>query len=193
MWALDTCGAWPPNETKKNTRHPNNITARCAGHFLVVVLLVEVVHPSATRTPCVAPAARRSIAPRWGSIRCRLAPRTYAPWGCIARVVSRTKSRKRPARGNVTALFYFQDAHLRRFARVGPRGGKDHVYVRAFRSSLLTRGHTVHGSQGSCPRACVPQFPARGKKGGSVFPVGVLLDFVWLATRTMHPHGAYAW
>ena len=28
MWALSTCGAWPPNEIKKNT-HPNNITSLC--------------------------------------------------------------------------------------------------------------------------------------------------------------------
>ena len=35
----------------------------------------------------------RSTPPRWGSIRCRLAPRTYAPRG-DARVVSLTKSRK---------------------------------------------------------------------------------------------------
>ena len=26
MWALSTCGAWPPNEIKKNT-HPENVTA----------------------------------------------------------------------------------------------------------------------------------------------------------------------
>ena len=29
MWSLSTCGAWPPNETKKNT-HPENIAARFA-------------------------------------------------------------------------------------------------------------------------------------------------------------------
>ena len=34
----------------------------------------------------------------WGSIRFRLAPRAYAPWGCIVRVVSQTKSRKIPTR-----------------------------------------------------------------------------------------------
>ena len=31
------------------------------------------------------------------------------------------------------------------------------------------------------------------KKGGSVFRVGIFLDFVRLTTRTMHPHGAYVW
>ena len=34
--------------------------------------------------------------PPWGSNRFRLAPRTYAAWGCIVRVVSQTKSRKIP-------------------------------------------------------------------------------------------------
>ena len=42
--------------------------------------------------------AGRSISPRWRSIRFRLALRTYAPWGCIVRVVSQTKSRKIPTR-----------------------------------------------------------------------------------------------
>ena len=39
----------------------------------------------------------RSIPPPWRSIRFRLAPRTYdaPPWGCIVRVVSQTKSRKK--------------------------------------------------------------------------------------------------
>ena len=38
----------------------------------------------------------RSISPQWGSIRFRLALRTYAPWGCIVRVGSLTKSGKIP-------------------------------------------------------------------------------------------------
>ena len=29
------------------------------------------------------------------------------------------------------------------------------------------------------------------KKSGKFFRVGIFLDFVWLTTRTMHPHGAY--
>ena len=45
-----------------------------------------------TRCPVVS----RSISPRWCSIRIRLAPRTYAPCGPSARVVSQTKSRKIP-------------------------------------------------------------------------------------------------
>ena len=40
--------------------------------------------------------ASRSIPPQWGSIRFRLAPRTYAPWGCVVHVVSQPKSRRYP-------------------------------------------------------------------------------------------------
>ena len=47
--------------------------------------------------------ASRSISPPWGSIRFRLALRTYAPWG--VRVVSQTKSRKIPTR-NILPLFF---------------------------------------------------------------------------------------
>ena len=46
--------------------------------------------------------ASRTISPPWGSIRFRLALRTYAPWG--VRVVGRTKSRKIPTR-NMLPLF----------------------------------------------------------------------------------------
>ena len=50
----------------------------------------------------------RSIPPPWGPIRFRLAPRTYAPWGLIVRVVPGrlTKSRKIPTR-NMLPLFFF--------------------------------------------------------------------------------------
>ena len=49
--------------------------------------------------------ASRSISPPWGSIRFRLAPRTYdaPPWG--VRVVSQTKSRKIPTR-KILPLFF---------------------------------------------------------------------------------------
>ena len=36
-----------------------------------------------------------------------------------------------------------------------------------------------------------PQKSYLRAKGRSVFRVGNFLDFVWLTTRTMHPHGAY--
>ena len=53
--------------------------------------------------------ASRSISPPWGSIRFRLAPRTYAPWGCIVRVVGQTKSRKSSTHPEyITALFGHQ-------------------------------------------------------------------------------------
>ena len=32
---------------------------------------------------------------------------------------------------------------------------------------------------------------SRWKKSGNICRVGIFLDFVWLTTRTMHPHGAY--
>ena len=48
-------------------------------------------------------AMSRSIPPPWGSIRFRLALRTYAPWG--VRVVSQTKSLKNTHPENITALF----------------------------------------------------------------------------------------
>ena len=47
----------------------------------------------------------RSITPPWGSMRFRLALRTYAPCGPSVRVVSQTKSRKRPTR-NILPLFF---------------------------------------------------------------------------------------
>ena len=48
-------------------------------------------------------AVSRSISPPWGSIRFRLALRTYAPWG--VRVVSQTKSRKIPTRKFLPLFF----------------------------------------------------------------------------------------
>ena len=49
-------------------------------------------------------APSRSISPTWRPIRFRLAHHTYAPWGCIVRVVSQTKSRQIPTR-NMLPLF----------------------------------------------------------------------------------------
>ena len=37
----------------------------------------------------------------------------------------------------------------------------------------------------------LPRTALLAKKSGNIFRVGIFLDFVWLATRTMHPHGAY--
>ena len=54
--------------------------------------------------------AGRSISPPWGSIRFRLALRTYAPCGCIVRVVSQTKSRTTPTRKILPLLCRNQDS-----------------------------------------------------------------------------------
>ena len=87
-----TCGE--PDEIKKNT-HPKYFTAlfrEQADGTHEVVTTVRV--PS------------RSIPPPWGSIRFRLAPRTYdaPPCGPSVRVASLTKSRKIPTR-NVLPVF----------------------------------------------------------------------------------------
>ena len=111
-----------------------------------------------------APAARRSISPPWGSIRFRLALRTYAPWG--VRVVSQTKSRKIPTR-NILPLLC---AHL----RLGV-----HIPYEELRHALRDR------------RVRHKVLIIITKKSGDIFRVGIFLDFVRLATRTMHPHGAY--
>ena len=61
--------------------------------FGVMVVYNQVVAEILVHAPS------RSIPPPWGSIRFRLAAHhTYAPWGCIVRVVSQTKSRKIPTR-----------------------------------------------------------------------------------------------
>ena len=56
----------------------------------------------------------RSISPPWGSIRFRLALRTYAPWG--VRVVSQTKSRNIPTRNVLPLFFVLQITWLQRSA-----------------------------------------------------------------------------
>ena len=60
----------------------------------------------------------RSISPPWGSTRFRVAPRTYAPWGCIVRVANLTKPRKIPTRKILLLFFvgrvdvYFNDKKI---------------------------------------------------------------------------------
>ena len=39
MWALSTCGAWPPNEIKKNTHPKNVVTALFSGLLVAVRVL----------------------------------------------------------------------------------------------------------------------------------------------------------
>ena len=102
MWALSNITCAEPNESKKNT-HPKYITAlfreqgrSIAGMPGYMQVRIRV--------------ARRSIPPPWGSIRLRLAPRTYdaPPWG--VRVVSQTKSRKMPTRNILPLFSVLQDA-----------------------------------------------------------------------------------
>ena len=90
MWALNTCGE--PNEIELTIRVlTGDFTPPFPG-------LLRQARAAAVRL------TSRSISPPWGSIRFRLAPRTYdaPPWG--VRVVSQTKSRKIPTR-NILPLF----------------------------------------------------------------------------------------
>jgi len=82
-----TCGE--PDEIKKNT-HPKNFTALFREQVMCLVNLAF----AAVRV------TSSSNSHRWGPIRFRLALRTYAPWGCIVRVVPDrlTKSRQLPTR-----------------------------------------------------------------------------------------------
>ena len=57
-----------------------------------VLAMQHFVFDPMTRKVCPVRIVSRSISPRWRSNRLRLAPRTYAPWGCVVRVVSQTKS-----------------------------------------------------------------------------------------------------
>ncbi len=47
---------------------------------------------------------------------------------------------------------------------------------------------TRHGHE--CAEVVLVKIPDE-EKSGKTFRVGIFLDFVWLTTRTMHPHGAY--
>ena len=78
---------------------PTTVTGAQPGDY-VAFEWDDVVHdvwlvPSDAANPCDHMSkASHLIPPPWGSIRFRLALRTYAPWG--VRVVSQTKSRKIP-------------------------------------------------------------------------------------------------
>ena len=82
-----TRGARPPSETE--------LAATCS--LLHARILGRYHTKNTVSQQCVhQPKACRPISPQWGSIRFRLALRTYAQWGL--RVVSLTKSRKIPTR-----------------------------------------------------------------------------------------------
>jgi len=53
------------------------------------------------------------------------------------------------------------------------------VQVSAAQRRLASHGRGARVCGDACPRT---------KKSGNVFRVGIFLDFVWLTTRTMHPH-----
>ena len=96
VWAPGTCGE--PNETKKNT-HPKIVTPLLYDQDAGGLLSGNWSGDYAD-----GPVLSRSIPPPWGSIRFHLALRTYAPWGCIVRVLSQTRSRKNTHPKNITAL-----------------------------------------------------------------------------------------
>ena len=75
------------------------------------------------RTVPLASVVSRSISPRWRSIRFRMALRTYAPWGCIVRVVSLTKSRNIPTR-KILPLFFAIRWHAQKGKRAKGQKGK---------------------------------------------------------------------
>ena len=80
----------PPGGTQKGKKKHYPLV--CAQGFAFPEILQAMVNNRLTTVRAVS----RSTSPPWGSIRFRLALRTYAPWG--VRVVSQTKSRKIPTR-----------------------------------------------------------------------------------------------
>jgi len=64
--------------------------------FLFLLFILAFVLHIVAATVADVRGASRSISPRWGSIRFRRAPRTYAPCGPSVRAVSQTESRKIP-------------------------------------------------------------------------------------------------
>ena len=108
-----TCAPWGVRvdelaKSRKNT-HPKNVTApfrdqdesvgakaQCEAIVKQMKLNMSNVKMGRTRV-LYAPRAVQ-FHPHGGSIRFRLTPRAYAPWGCIVRVVSQAESRKIPTR-----------------------------------------------------------------------------------------------
>ena len=166
----------PMGEIKKNT-HPKNVPAlvRAQAHVRAAAAL-----QADARTRCK---PFNSI--QWGSIRFRLAPRTYAPRGCIVRVASLTKSRQIPTR-KMLPLFPAirpRSSSLRtgrwssRAARYAPR-------IRVLNCTPMAVNPIPFGSPRVRPtgvhRTCGE--PNESKKG-------------WLPARVEGPHGgaSYVW
>ena len=142
-------------------------------------------------------AQSRSIPPPWRSIRFRPAPRAYdaPPWGCIVRVVSRTKSRKcfthHPKK--ITALFREQGytfklawshrlecgSNVRALPR--PRQPRPATVSITVDNNLLSK-RAVNSTAGTAHSA--------RKKNGDIFRVGIFLGFVRRSgtTRTEGSH-----
>ena len=91
----DTAGKRPRWSDHTNRQSPADHRRRRSG---------EARAPDRQRAVDRYIAASRSISPRWGSIRYRLALRTYAPWGVRVVPDRLTKSRKIPTR-NILPLF----------------------------------------------------------------------------------------
>ena len=98
-------------------------------------------------------AVGRSIPPPWGSVRFRPPTCTYAPRGCIVRVVERAKSRKIPTRKLLPLLSFLWAGHVVKFCA----------------------GAVVHRADEARP-AVLPPVPGRHVRGGGprLLPVVVL-------------------
>ena len=115
--------------------------------------------------------AGRPIPPPWGSIRLRLALRTYAPWGCIVRVVGLTTPRKPPpekSRPPLTPPPRVGGPRRVRVVRGGARGGA--------------------GQTGRVQLRHVREYVSRAVQ---FHPNGGQLEFARSPARTTHPHGAH--
>ena len=162
----------------------------------------------------------RSTSPRWGSVRFRFAPRTYAPWGCIVRVASRTKSRQVPTRnilplvsvvrrkrgrGSSRAKEYDHHPHQPGWHMAGqphadPAQWQQHysaMYVQPVPGCLVAIARWLPAWVLFKARylLLVFHFLCPAESGAAQQNPGggasyAFPDSVWLTARTMHPHGA---
>ena len=80
------------------------------------VVLTDVMGPPVIFTLAEVRVLSRSTSPQWGSIRVRLALRTYAPWG--VRVVSLTNSKSKKTPTRKTSPLFFVDRRPSRTCRL---------------------------------------------------------------------------
>ena len=114
------------------------------GSFKDLRAMIDVCRSVGVRVYVV---VSRSISPPWGSIRLRPALRTYAPWGCIVRVVSQVESEKY-APQTFYRTFYGQVRRRRR----QPHDGTRHE---PFNSTPVGVNSVSPGSPHVCPVAYV--------------------------------------